>query len=209
MRRANRGFTLIELMVTIGVSAILVSIAVPNMAGMVNNSRLRAATNETLAVFQTARLEAIRGNRPVVVCMTANPDTAAGAGGCLANEATARGWLVLQDTTRAAPTTLTVIRRASMPGAIQMKSSDSLKYTSAMAKGLSSGGVGVVFSADGMAHAAAGSSALLNAAVSLCLPVKQPSDNSRRVVIGSGGRVRYNPVGTAGNCNTTVKDDGT
>lgn len=75
-----QGFTLVELMVTIAVAAILLGIATPSFTSIINNNRLTAAANEMVATLQTARLEAVRRNRSVTVCSSANGSDCAGEG---------------------------------------------------------------------------------------------------------------------------------
>lgn len=70
---SQKGVTLIELMIGIGMLAILVAIAVPNYQIMVKNGRLSSASNELLGVFQVARAEAIRSNRRVVLMLEPDP----------------------------------------------------------------------------------------------------------------------------------------
>ncbi|GAB2522299.1 GspH/FimT family pseudopilin [Lysobacter humi (ex Lee et al. 2017)] len=74
-----RGFTLIELMVTIAVLAIIIGVAVPSFVSMTHRNRLAAASNEVVAVLQSARMEAVRRNRSVTVCPTADGATCSGS----------------------------------------------------------------------------------------------------------------------------------
>jgi type IV fimbrial biogenesis protein FimT len=93
-KSAHSGFSLIELMVTLSVAAILVAIAIPNISGFMRNSRLTSGVNDLLHAFNVARTEAIKrqaGN--VVVCGTTGPRLAAPA--CAYN--TFRGWIVFVD----------------------------------------------------------------------------------------------------------------
>lgn len=65
MKNRISGFTLIELMVTVAVLAILVVIALPNYRAFVLNSRMTAQANNFLASLQLARSEAVKRNAPI------------------------------------------------------------------------------------------------------------------------------------------------
>lgn len=62
------GFTLIELMVTLSVAAILLMIGVPNFRDFINNNRLSSQANDFVGTMTLARSEAIKQNRVVLVC---------------------------------------------------------------------------------------------------------------------------------------------
>ncbi|MFZ3046918.1 MAG: GspH/FimT family pseudopilin [Desulfatirhabdiaceae bacterium] len=61
MKRKN-GFTLLELMVTIAIGAILVVLAVPSFEAIVANMRLKSATQDLFSTLQQTRISAIRTN---------------------------------------------------------------------------------------------------------------------------------------------------
>jgi len=67
-----RGFTLIELMVTIAVLALLVAVATPAMMSLVNSNRISSSAGELTAALQLARAEAIRRSATVTVCGSAD-----------------------------------------------------------------------------------------------------------------------------------------
>jgi type IV fimbrial biogenesis protein FimT len=75
-RRSQRGFNLIELMVVIGIAAVLATVVVPNMQAFVRNNRLAAGSNDLLHGIALARSEAIKrqplpGTSPLVtICAT-------------------------------------------------------------------------------------------------------------------------------------------
>jgi type IV fimbrial biogenesis protein FimT len=68
------GFTLVELMVTIGVAAILIGLAVPSFEGMARDSYMTTAANDLLVTVQLARSEAIKRHLPVTICHAADPN---------------------------------------------------------------------------------------------------------------------------------------
>ena len=65
--RTNRGFSLIEIMVAIGIIAILATIAVPNIIGWRDKQRFLAATNDVHDAIKGARSSAIKNNETVVI----------------------------------------------------------------------------------------------------------------------------------------------
>ena len=68
----QKGFTLIELMTTLGVATILLTIAVPNMQEFRRNSRQTGGVNELLSGMRVARNTAITTNTRVTVCASSN-----------------------------------------------------------------------------------------------------------------------------------------
>jgi type IV fimbrial biogenesis protein FimT len=65
-----RGFTLIELMVTVVLLAILFSLAVPAFTGMVRNSQVRSVAESLQNGLRLAQAEAVRRNRQTVFTLT-------------------------------------------------------------------------------------------------------------------------------------------
>lgn len=66
-----RGFGLIELLVTLSLVAIISTLAVPSFAHMLNQARLRTATNNFVAALYGARSHAIRTGKPTLICPSA------------------------------------------------------------------------------------------------------------------------------------------
>lgn len=68
----QRGLTLIELMVTIAVLAILISIAVPSFTTMIRNNSSLALGEELVVALNYARSEAVKRGARVALCGSAD-----------------------------------------------------------------------------------------------------------------------------------------
>lgn len=64
----NRGFTLIELMITIAVLAVVIAIAAPSFTSVIQSNRTTALHHEILGALQLARSEAVKRRTDVIVC---------------------------------------------------------------------------------------------------------------------------------------------
>lgn len=74
------GFTIIELIVTVAVAAILLSIAMPSLRIFVLNARMTTQTNNLLADISLARSEAIKHGSRAVICTSSDGATCTGSG---------------------------------------------------------------------------------------------------------------------------------
>lgn len=66
----NQGFTLIELMVTVSIAAILLGIAIPNFTSTITSNRLTTNANELVSALNLARSEAVKRGQQVVIRKT-------------------------------------------------------------------------------------------------------------------------------------------
>lgn len=76
-----QGFTLLELMVTMAIFAILAAIAIPAFSSWIPNYRLNAAARALVSSFQRAKLEAAKRNVNVVISFSPHAYTPDGAVG--------------------------------------------------------------------------------------------------------------------------------
>ena len=89
----TRGFTLIELMVTLTVATILITVAVPGFRTIIQNNRVSAQSNDLLTALTLARSEALKRGVQVSVCSSddqADCDT-------VPNTDWENGWIVFVD----------------------------------------------------------------------------------------------------------------
>ena len=86
------GFTLIELMVTLAVAAIVLTTAVPGFRQMIQSNKVATDINAFVSALHLARSEAVKRGKPVTVCKSNNSASCAAANGW------EQGWIVFVDT---------------------------------------------------------------------------------------------------------------
>ena len=87
----SRGFTLIELMVTLVVGGILAVMAVPAITTFVESNRLTTTTNDLIVAINAGRSEAIKRGVPVIMCKSSSGT------GCSASGTWQAGWVLFVD----------------------------------------------------------------------------------------------------------------
>jgi len=96
----QRGFTLIELMVVIGIVAILTALAAPSFKNLIQSNTMSSAVNTFLADMRFARSEAIRRGGGVVMCRSDAPEATSpscGSGSGPGSNGWVSGWFIFHD----------------------------------------------------------------------------------------------------------------
>jgi len=65
--RRSRGFTLIELMITLVIMALVITVGIPSLTEFVAAQRVRTAASDLVADIALARAEAIKESRPAIL----------------------------------------------------------------------------------------------------------------------------------------------
>ncbi|MDR8014846.1 GspH/FimT family pseudopilin [Ectopseudomonas guguanensis] len=90
----SRAFTLIELMVTLAVLAVVISLAAPSFSNMLQENRLAAMSSELQGALQLARSEAVRRRANVTLCRSNTTQTACSNG----TDWATGGWMMIAGT---------------------------------------------------------------------------------------------------------------
>ncbi len=166
----DRGMTLIEVLVTVSVLAILLAVGVPAFNQFVVSNRLSAYSSDMLSTLTLARSEAIKRNSRVVLCKSADGESCAGAGSWN------QGWIVFADPNNNAN------RDAGEPTVYKV---------AALQSGYAFDGVNgfvssVSYDAQGGATQAG--------TVTLCPPAPAASGQGREIVVSASGRPRESKI---------------
>jgi type IV fimbrial biogenesis protein FimT len=90
MKEKQGGFTIVELMFTVLVLAVLLGLGIPNFRDFLLNSRMSAQANDLLSGINLARSEAVKRRDAVTLCV------GTAAAGCTSGQF-ADGWIVFAD----------------------------------------------------------------------------------------------------------------
>lgn len=186
---AARGFSLIELMITLAVLGMLIMIALPNMGTWLQNTQIRTSADAMQAGLQLARAEALKRNTTVRFQLV---DTLTSA---CAVSATGRNWVVsLGDTSGLCDVDAS---ETTAPQIIQKRSS---AEGSPNAVVTATGGSSVAF--NGLGRAAVGSFTEIN--------ITNPTNGACKTAAGDEPmrclRIAVNAGGTVRMCDPAVDD---
>ena len=91
--RNQSGFTLYELLITMVVIGIVLSVGIPNFGVFTQNSRITSTANDLHASFYLGRSEAARSKENITICASANSmDASTCTGGTFDD-----GWIIFID----------------------------------------------------------------------------------------------------------------
>jgi type IV fimbrial biogenesis protein FimT len=95
-----RGFSLVELLVSMALLIVLTALAAPSIQRTIQSGRISSAVNTFLADIRFARSEAVRRGGNVALCRSNSPEAAdptCGTGNGTGNAGWATGWFVFHD----------------------------------------------------------------------------------------------------------------
>lgn len=172
-RRRMRGMTLAEVMMALGVMAVLLLAAVPSMRAYKRNAELGAAANTLVASINTVRGEAMKRGVDVLLV------PAAGGSDWRA------GWFAFADPagkrTHDGSASALVLSSAALPPTINLTGN-----------GIAAGAMPyVLFNASGYPKTKSGAFGAVTFTLTRTdLPASSPPGQTRRVILSSTGRVR-------------------
>lgn len=178
------GVTLVELLVTLTVMAILLAIAVPSFQGMIASSRVRSTTNDIMAMLSQVRQEAIRRGNRVTMCKSADQTQ------CTTSGDWSQGWIAFSDTSHSSASanvdsgeTIVLKQSTVSSGTVVKGNANALNYISYASNGMARTMTGAF---------ASGSTLILR----VCSTSSALSNDSRarNLVFTASGRVVAEPV---------------
>lgn len=173
MKHATSGFTLIELMTTLAVLAVVLAIGMPAMASIRKRAQASAALNQLTTSLATARIMAVSKNRSVTLCPSSDGST------CRTDLNWGAGWIIYLDPAREAQPASSdlVMQRMDAPKGVSIRSTVGRHRVRYLPDGMSSG---------------------TNVSLSLCSTTDKQLIG--RVVINNAGRARSEKPTSATAC---------
>lgn len=177
MKNLDRGFTLVELMVTLTIIGMLLMVGVPSFISTIQNNRISSQANSFLASLNFARSEAVKRGIRVTICTVNNNDFTK----CDSSGSWNQGWIVFVDSSNgflSSPSTYTpesgsILRvHQSLGGSTLVGNANVNDYIS--------------FVSTGMSQQASG--AFQAGVLLLCPPSSAVGMMGRSIVINSVGR---------------------
>ena len=182
--RFDVGFTLIELMVTLAIGAVLMMIAAPSFVGFQRNSEMTSTTNSLLAAANTARAEAMKTGMNAFVVPIGNGNS------------WSDGWIVFvdrnRDNTYTATADTTIMEQPATPSYLTITGTGNAAVSPASY---------IMFDSSGYAKSyGTGVANLTLSIVRNDVPSAQASAETRRIVVARTGRVRSCRPSTDSTC---------
>ncbi len=87
-----KGFTLVELMITLVIAAIVLTVGIPNFRSLIQNNRIVTQANSLVGALNLARSEAVSRGIYITLCPTTNKTS------CVDSTNWATGWIMFADT---------------------------------------------------------------------------------------------------------------
>jgi len=159
----QRGFSLIELMLTLVIAATLMGVAVPAFRGVVNSNRVLTQSNDIVAALNLARSEAITRNATITFCGADTPTSTS----CSTTTPWV-AWVVLNGS-------------ALVRGGEINSYSNTLKVTSTLT------GASMTYSSDGLART--GTALVAAQYIQVCTTFTKIDKNIYQVAPGVGSRI--------------------
>lgn len=162
MKTKQPGFSLLDLMITLSVMAVLMTIAVPSLGNLIREHRVTSHSNLLVAHLNYARHEAVFRRTHVTACPSLDQQT------CTGDNRWDQGWIVFVD-----------VERRGQPGSPD----DILRVVQPVDDLLlhSAGRIRVRFQPHGGAYGT-------NLTIRVCAP--SGSVNPRAVIVSNPGRIR-------------------
>lgn len=92
----SSGFTMVELLITIAIVSITLSLAIPSFSSLLINSRIKKLSSDFISSINIAKIESVKRQVPVTICKSSNsnndnPTCDSGSGDWNS------GWIIFSD----------------------------------------------------------------------------------------------------------------